>query len=90
MTCWHYRRVPILVLELTHNRQESADAKEYRHLQKAMGEHVVQYWKDVGVGEPGQQKPPLKQNIYVKEGHGNTNHDSMLYVKNVKLALAVG
>lgn len=42
--------VPYLVLEPTHNKQDFADAKEYRHLQKAMGEHMVQYWKDVGIG----------------------------------------
>lgn len=43
--------VPYLVLEPTHNKQDFADAKEYRHLQKAMGEHMVQYWKDLGIGE---------------------------------------
>ena len=43
--------VPYLALEPTHNKQDFADAKEYRHLQKAMGEHMMQYWKDVGIGE---------------------------------------
>ena len=43
--------VPYLVLEPTHNKQDFADAKEYRHLQKAMGEHMVQYWKDLGIGQ---------------------------------------
>ena len=43
--------VPYLILEPTHNKQDFADAKEYRLLQKAMGEHMVQYWKDVGIGE---------------------------------------
>ena len=43
--------VPYLVLEPTHNKQDFADAKEYRHLQKAMGEHMVQYWKDVNIGK---------------------------------------
>ena len=47
---------PHLVLGLTNNKQDFADAKEYRHLQRAMGEHMVQYWKDVGVGEPGVAK----------------------------------
>lgn len=42
--------IPYLVLEPTHNKQDFADAKEYRHLLKAMGEHMVQYWKDIGVG----------------------------------------
>ncbi|CAL1537692.1 unnamed protein product, partial [Lymnaea stagnalis] len=43
--------VPYLVLEPTHNKQDFADAKEYRHLMRAMGEHMIQYWKDVGIGE---------------------------------------
>ena len=43
--------VPYLVLEPTHNKQDFADAKEYRHLQQAMGEHMMQYWKDLEIGE---------------------------------------
>lgn len=42
--------IPYLVLEPTHNKQDFADAKEYRHLMKAMGEHMVQYWKDISIG----------------------------------------
>ena len=42
--------VPYLVLEPTHNKQDFADAKEYRHLQQAMGEHMLQYWKDLEIG----------------------------------------
>ncbi|WAR03844.1 MORC1-like protein [Mya arenaria] len=42
--------VPYYVLEPTHNKQDFADAKEYRHLLKAMGEHMVQYWKDLNIG----------------------------------------
>ncbi|XP_064652426.1 ATPase MORC2-like isoform X2 [Lineus longissimus] len=45
--------VPYLVLEPTHNKQDFADAKEYRHLLKALGEHMVQYWKDVGIVSQG-------------------------------------
>ena len=45
--------VPYLVLEPTHNKQDFADAKEYRHLLRAMGEHMAQYWKDVGIGKDG-------------------------------------
>ncbi|ELT90466.1 hypothetical protein CAPTEDRAFT_222726 [Capitella teleta] len=48
--------VPYLVLEPTHNKQDFADAKEYRHLQKAMGEHMVQYWKDLGIAQQGVAK----------------------------------
>ncbi|XP_014118071.1 PREDICTED: MORC family CW-type zinc finger protein 2 isoform X2 [Pseudopodoces humilis] len=45
--------VPYLVLEPTHNKQDFADAKEYRHLLKAMGEHLAQYWKDVAIAQRG-------------------------------------
>ncbi|XP_030073755.1 ATPase MORC2 [Microcaecilia unicolor] len=45
--------VPYLVLEPTHNKQDFADAKEYRHLLKAMGEYLAQYWKDVGIAQKG-------------------------------------
>ncbi|XP_056009160.1 ATPase MORC2-like [Ostrea edulis] len=48
--------IPYLVLEPTHNKQDFADAKEYRHLLKAMGEHMVQYWKDIGVAQQGVTK----------------------------------
>jgi len=49
--------VPYFVLEPTHNKQDFADAKEYRHLIKVMGEHMVQYWKDLNIGTclTGQQ-----------------------------------
>lgn len=43
--------VPYLVIEPTHNKQDFADAKEYRHLLKSMGEHLAQYWKDTNIGE---------------------------------------
>lgn len=43
--------VPYVVLEPTHNKQDFADAKEYRHLLKSMGEHLAQYWKDSNIGE---------------------------------------
>lgn len=45
--------VPYLVLEPTHNKQDFADAKEYRHLLRAMGEHLAQYWKDIAVAQRG-------------------------------------
>ncbi|KAM6965718.1 ATPase MORC2 [Aplochiton taeniatus] len=45
--------VPYLVLEPTHNKQDFADAKEYRHLLKAMGEHLAQYWKDSNIAQKG-------------------------------------
>ncbi|KAH9524273.1 ATPase morc2 [Bulinus truncatus] len=48
--------VPYLVLEPTHNKQDFADAKEYRHLMRAMGEHMIQYWKDVGIAQQGITK----------------------------------
>lgn len=49
--------VPYLVLEPTHNKQDFADAKEYRYLLKAMGEHLAQYWKDVAIGNEASQLP---------------------------------
>uniref|UniRef100_A0A4W5NDV6 MORC family CW-type zinc finger 2 n=1 Tax=Hucho hucho TaxID=62062 RepID=A0A4W5NDV6_9TELE len=45
--------VPYLVLEPTHNKQDFADAKEYRHLLRAMGEHLAQYWKDSNIAQKG-------------------------------------
>uniref|UniRef100_A0A3B4WD76 MORC family CW-type zinc finger 2 n=1 Tax=Seriola lalandi dorsalis TaxID=1841481 RepID=A0A3B4WD76_SERLL len=45
--------VPYLVLEPTHNKQDFADAKEYRHLLKSMGEHLAQYWKDSNIAQKG-------------------------------------
>ncbi|XP_049618783.1 ATPase MORC2 isoform X1 [Syngnathus scovelli] len=45
--------VPYLVLEPTHNKQDFADAKEYRHLLKSMGEHLAQYWKDTSIAQKG-------------------------------------
>ncbi|XP_078600195.1 ATPase MORC2-like isoform X2 [Branchiostoma floridae x Branchiostoma japonicum] len=48
--------VPYLVLEPTHNKQNFADAKEYRHLLRAMGDYLVQYWKDVGIAQQGVTK----------------------------------
>ncbi|CAB3997385.1 MORC family CW-type zinc finger 2 isoform X1 [Paramuricea clavata] len=43
--------VPYLVLEPTHNKQDFADAKEYKHLLRSMGEHLTQYWKDNALTE---------------------------------------
>ena len=48
--------VPYEVLEPTHNKQDFADAKEYRHLMKVMGEHMVQYWKDLNIAQQGVLK----------------------------------
>ncbi|CAN9513265.1 unnamed protein product [Ophioblennius macclurei] len=45
--------VPYLVLEPTHNKQDFADAKEYRHLLKSMGEYLAQYWKDTNIAQKG-------------------------------------
>ncbi|XP_042562791.1 ATPase MORC2 [Clupea harengus] len=45
--------VPYLVLEPTHNKQDFADAKEYRQLLRAMGEHLAQYWKDISIAQKG-------------------------------------
>eukprot|EP00795_Rhopilema_esculentum_P007744 gene7744-13577_t len=45
--------VPYLVLEPTHNKQDFADAKEYKHLLRSMAEHMLQYWKDSKIEEHG-------------------------------------
>jgi len=45
--------VPYLVLEPTHNKQHFADNKEYRHLLKAMGDHLQSYWRDSKVDGKG-------------------------------------
>ncbi|CAM9545423.1 unnamed protein product [Rangifer tarandus platyrhynchus] len=45
--------VPYLVLEPTHNKQDFADAREYQHLLRAMGEHLAQYWKDIAIAQRG-------------------------------------
>lgn len=57
--------VPYLVLEPTHNKQDFADAKEYRHLLKAMGEHLAQYWKDVAIGNEASQLPGAGRGNFV-------------------------
>ncbi|XP_076820085.1 ATPase MORC2-like isoform X3 [Clavelina lepadiformis] len=45
--------IPYLVLEPTHNKQHFADNKEYRHLLKAMGDHLQCYWRDSKVTAKG-------------------------------------
>uniref|UniRef100_A0A8C3G1F4 MORC family CW-type zinc finger 2 n=1 Tax=Cyclopterus lumpus TaxID=8103 RepID=A0A8C3G1F4_CYCLU len=45
--------VPYVILEPTHNKQDFADAKEYRHLLKSMGEYLAQYWKDSNIAQKG-------------------------------------
>nr|XP_060626635.1 MORC family CW-type zinc finger protein 1 [Anolis sagrei ordinatus] len=46
--------VPIDVMEPTHNKQAFANVKEYNHLLKAMGNYLVQYWKDMGISQKGE------------------------------------
>ena len=48
--------VPYLVLEPTHNKQDFADQKEFKHLLKSMGDHMLQYWKDSKVESTGATK----------------------------------
>ena len=45
--------VPYIVLQPAHNKQDFADGKEYRHLLKVMGEHLVDYWNDSGIIRTG-------------------------------------
>nr|XP_008105989.1 PREDICTED: MORC family CW-type zinc finger protein 1 isoform X6 [Anolis carolinensis] len=46
--------VPLDVMEPTHNKQAFANVKEYNHLLKAMGNCLVQYWKDMGISQKGE------------------------------------
>lgn len=55
--------MPYLVLEPTHNKQDFADAKEYRHLLRAMGEHLAQYWKDIAIGNALSSPPALGSSL---------------------------
>ncbi|XP_078361220.1 ATPase MORC2A-like [Oculina patagonica] len=48
--------VPYLVLEPTHNKQDFADGKEFKHLHRALGEHLEQYWKDSQIEKQGVTK----------------------------------
>lgn len=48
--------VPYLVLEPTHNKQDFADGKEFKQLQRALGEHLEQYWKDSKIESQGVTK----------------------------------
>ncbi|VEL10579.1 unnamed protein product [Protopolystoma xenopodis] len=45
----------------THNKQDFADAKEYRQLMRAMADHLMQYWDDLGIDrpDPSFQMSPL-------------------------------
>lgn len=46
--------VPYVVLDPTHNKQDFADAREYRALLRAMACHMDQYWRDVNLAaKPG-------------------------------------
>ena len=45
--------VPYIVLQPAHNKQDFADGKEYRHLLKVMGEHLLDYWNDSGITRNG-------------------------------------
>ena len=66
--------VPYLVLEPTHNKQDFADAKEYRHLLRAMGEHLAQYWKDIAIGNaallPASRGSSLSEGLPPYSTHG--------------------
>ena len=41
-----YVDIPYLVLEPTHNKQDFADNREYTILKKALGEYMLDYWKN--------------------------------------------
>ncbi|MGH0134078.1 UNVERIFIED_CONTAM: hypothetical protein FKN15_017315 [Acipenser sinensis] len=56
--------VPYLVLEPTHNKQDFADNKEYRHLLRAMGDHLAQYWKDIGIESSEEEEEVVNTKKY--------------------------
>ena len=41
-----YVDIPYIVLEPTHNKQDFADNREYTILKKALGEYMLDYWKN--------------------------------------------
>uniref|UniRef100_A0A8D2BTK2 CW-type domain-containing protein n=1 Tax=Sus scrofa TaxID=9823 RepID=A0A8D2BTK2_PIG len=41
--------IPLEIMEPSHNKQEFLNVKEYNHLLKVMGQHLVQYCKDTGI-----------------------------------------
>ena len=41
-----YVDIPYMVLEPTHNKQDFADNREYTILKKALGEYMLDYWKN--------------------------------------------
>ncbi|VDL95436.1 unnamed protein product [Schistocephalus solidus] len=47
--------VPYMVLEPTHNKQDFADAKEFRQLMRAMADHLMQYWDDLAIDKNGSE-----------------------------------
>lgn len=61
--------VPYLVLEPTHNKQDFADQKEYKHLLKSMSDHMLQYWKDSKIESQGVTK------FWDDFGYGNSWKD---------------
>ncbi|XP_059169296.1 ATPase MORC2-like [Physella acuta] len=80
--------VPYLVLEPTHNKQDFADAKEYRHLMRAMGEHMIQYWKDVGIAQQGITKF-WESFGYVSSEWKATPSDDIKFVRKRAMQLSV-
>ena len=59
--------VPFLVLQPTHNKQDFADSKEYRHLLKVLGSYMDHYWEEA-------QKAELKNvsDFWEKYGYNAT------------------
>ena len=84
--------VPYLVLEPTHNKQDFADAKEYRHLKKAMGEHMDQFWKESGI--MGQVLQFWQNFGYTSEGWKDPPANESKYIRkramNVSLSIQCG
>ena len=63
--------VPFLVLQPTHNKQDFADSKEYRHLLKVLGSYMDHYWEEA-------QKAELKNVTDFWEKYGYVSNKSIL------------
>ena len=63
--------VPFLVLQPTHNKQDFADSKEYRHLLKVLGSYMDHYWEEA-------QKAELKNVTDFWEKYGYVSSKSIL------------
>ena len=70
--------VPFLVLQPTHNKQDFADSKEYRHLLKVLGSYMDHYWEEA-------QKAELKNVTDFWEKYGYLSSKSILAAPSTEM-----